>query len=300
MKAQKQFLIFVLLLSIFGCEVEPEDTDPGDKWVDVTDLSQASGTWKAKYEQEDPDNLAEKVQSEYTLDLYINLTVLTIVTTEGAAPDVANSWKGIKSTAGSVDAGADIDEENHSITTTMDVNLTIFEIKVRGDKLKIRPRGNATAQEIEMTKTSEGWSSLEAWTDIIGTWKGEYTENVTIEIPESLGTTKLSEVSIRFEIKLEVTGNESVAVTPTVTFSGNDISFLWPFIKQDYTDENKYTVDDANHTVFMITDDPVIADFEIHADRKKLRPQDSEMAIILFKEESENSPGEEPKEDPQE
>jgi hypothetical protein len=289
MKVQKQFFPFVLLVStlfFFGCEVVPEDIESGGRepkeWVDVTNLFQASGTWKMAFEREYSNTPVIMSQVEYILDMYINLTTLRIVVTF-AGDDVANSWDEIKTNESAAGGNIVFNDTDHSETMTADISLDDFEIKIRGDKLKMRLRGNEPAPEIEMTRTSDDWSSFVVWTEVIGVWKGEYTENVPIEIPEPSGNPILSEIAIHYEIKLEVTVDGAAAVTPTVVFSGVYISYLWDSIREDYADVEKYEVDDANHTVSIITEEPAPDEFEIHAGGKKLRAQVDELAIILFK-----------------
>jgi hypothetical protein len=87
----------------------------------------------------------------------------------------------------------------------------------------------------------------------------------------------------------------------TMDFGSELTDEVWAFIKELFLENDEYVINDDEHTVsmIMIIEEPLpIEDCEIHVDKKRLKLQNGEMAIILFKVElGEDPPEEEPKEE---
>jgi hypothetical protein len=125
------------------------------------------------------------------------------------------------------------------------------------------------------------WSNVTSLNQLNGTWKGSYSQTQTImQMYEELtGEPFPSEMqiygNIRVTTRVDITSTinasaktQAMSMVMTMTFSGGNISFLWPFIKELLSDQDGVTINDSNHSMSMtqsqpatVMDDEDIANF---------------------------------------
>jgi hypothetical protein len=89
---------------------------------------------------------------------------------------------------------------------------------------------------------SDTWSNVTSLSQLNGTWKGSYSET---EIVEGITISTTAEMTI---IINSSAGTRSSSTKMIMEFSGDGISLVWPYIKEEF-DEPGVTFNDANHSL---------------------------------------------------
>jgi hypothetical protein len=116
---------------------------------------------------------------------------------------------------------------------------------------------------------ADSWSPVESLDQLDGTWKGSYSQSMTMkEWIEEQGGTWRSEMQIfygdiKISVKAEMTMTINAAaktLTMTMkfiqTFSGGNIDTIWPLLSADAQGLEGLTVDDTKHSMTMEMDSP--------------------------------------------
>jgi hypothetical protein len=114
---------------------------------------------------------------------------------------------------------------------------------------------------------TDTWTDLTSLDQVNGTWKGSYSQAMTIrEAFEEQGETWSDEMAlmfgdIRVTTSVEMTftidagaGTRTGTMKITQKYSGGNISIVWPMISSGSSEMEGVTVDDANHSITMTQD----------------------------------------------
>jgi hypothetical protein len=121
----------------------------------------------------------------------------------------------------------------------------------------------------DTTEEKDTWSAVKSLTQLNGTWKGSYSDTMTIkESMEENGIewdssmeTMLGDIRVTISAEITMTINASAktqttSTSATMTFSGGNIGTVWAMISDGYSGQSGVTVDNAKHSITMTETQP--------------------------------------------